>query len=143
MREPTEKLVFDEAARRGLGEAIVKARMRRGLSRRELQEYVQISYPYLAELEKGAKTPSAEVFQSLAENLEMTPDELMEYARSLGDGSTDLLYQLAPVGLNDAPLLQASSSELADRITSEVLKRIAPVIRAAVDSALAAEERPR
>lgn len=140
MPEANEKLVFDEPARRGLGDAIVKARMSRGLSRRELSEYVQISYPYMAELEKGAKTPSAAVFESLAENLEMTPDDLMEFARTIGDGDTDLLLKLAPVGIHDAPLLPSSSNDLADRITSEVLKRLAPVIRSAVEAALAADQ---
>lgn len=47
-----------------------------GLSRKELVEASGLSYPYIAQLETGQRTPSRRSVARLAEALQLDPDEL-------------------------------------------------------------------
>ncbi len=59
-----------------------------GLSRNELRDRCGLSYPYVAELEKGTKSPSARALEAIAGALEMRPHELMARAERLADAET-------------------------------------------------------
>src|SRR3954447_2344209 len=71
-----------EAARR-LGRAIRVRREQLDLKRRQLHEAAGISYPYLSEIENGAKEPSPQRLRAIAEALQTTPEELLARGAAL------------------------------------------------------------
>ena len=66
-----------------LGRAIASLRIERGMSRKDLVRAAEISYPYLAEVERGIKLPSTRMLYSLAVALKVAPSELMERAEQI------------------------------------------------------------
>ena len=66
-----------------LGKAITIRRVELGLSRNELRDRSGLSYPYVAELEKGMKSPSSRSLEAIAEALEIRPHELLARAEEL------------------------------------------------------------
>ena len=66
-----------QTAPSGLGRAIAVRRTELGLKRKDLAERSSLSYPYVSELEKGTKEPSARALRQLAEALELSPTELL------------------------------------------------------------------
>lgn len=66
----------------GLGRAIQIRRAELGLKRKDLAERALLSYPYLSELENGAKTPSTKALRQLAAALELSQAELLARADS-------------------------------------------------------------
>jgi transcriptional regulator with XRE-family HTH domain len=66
-----------------LGRAIAAVRVERGLKRMELVTLGQISYPFLAEIEHGRKSPSHQTLARLAAALRTTPAGLMARAESI------------------------------------------------------------
>lgn len=77
----------DDTALR-FGRAVAAVRAELGLKRKELAERAGLSYPYIAEIENGSKSPSQRALGGLAEALNMTPSELMERAEQI-PASTD------------------------------------------------------
>lgn len=74
----------DDTGRRvALGRAVVIRRVELGLTRKELASAAGLSYPYLAEIERGAKRPSARVLDALAAALHLRPAELLDRAAAL------------------------------------------------------------
>jgi transcriptional regulator with XRE-family HTH domain len=61
----------------GLATAIRVRKEELGMKRKDLAERSNLSYPYVSELEKGTKEPSARAFRQLAEALELSPTELL------------------------------------------------------------------
>lgn len=68
-----------------LGKAITIRRVELGLSRNDLRDRSGLSYPYVAELERGLKSPSSKALESIATALEMRPHELLARAEQLLD----------------------------------------------------------
>ena len=60
----------------GLGEYLREQRQSHSLSLRQLSELVGISNPYLSQIERGLKRPSAEILQQLAKGLEVSAETL-------------------------------------------------------------------
>lgn len=60
-----------------LGRAIAALRIERGMKRKDLVASAGISYPYLAEIEKGRKTPSLQKLEKIAISLQVTVPELL------------------------------------------------------------------
>jgi transcriptional regulator with XRE-family HTH domain len=56
-----------------------------GLSRRELAERAGLSYPYVAELENGAKQGSPKAIEAIARALELRPSELLAWSDDLAE----------------------------------------------------------
>ena len=81
----------DRTTARALGKAISIRRIELGLSRNDLRDRSGLSYPYVAELEKGAKRPSSRSLDALAEALELRPFELLARAESLSDEAPDAM----------------------------------------------------
>jgi transcriptional regulator with XRE-family HTH domain len=65
-----------------LGRTIRVLRTERGMERKDLAEAAGLSYPYLAEIEKGRKRPSARVLEAIAEALGVRVHELFEGAET-------------------------------------------------------------
>lgn len=72
---------FEEA----LGKAIAIRRLELGLKRNDLRDRSGLSYPYIAELENGAKRASSNSLTALAAALGLSVSELVARAEALRD----------------------------------------------------------
>ena len=81
---------------RDLGEFIRDQRRVGHLSLRKLSEMAGISNPYLSQIERGLRKPSAEILQSLARALEISSETLYVRAGILEarDGTSDLMAEI-------------------------------------------------
>jgi transcriptional regulator with XRE-family HTH domain len=81
---------------RDLGEFIRDQRRVGHLSLRKLSEMAGISNPYLSQIERGLRKPSAEILQSLARALEISSETLYVRAGILDarDGTSDLMAEI-------------------------------------------------
>ncbi|MFT5202920.1 MAG: transcriptional regulator with XRE-family HTH domain [Candidatus Aldehydirespiratoraceae bacterium] len=75
-----------------LGEYIREQRRQAELSVRKLADLANVSNPYLSQIERGLKRPSAEILQQIARALEVSAESLYVRAGILDeDRATDLL----------------------------------------------------
>jgi len=80
-----------EARLRDLGEFIRDQRHRDRLSLRKLSELAGISNPYLSQIERGLRKPSAEILQGIAKGLRISAETLYVRAGILDEtGESDL-----------------------------------------------------
>lgn len=81
---------------RDLGEFIREQRHVGHLSLRKLSEMAGISNPYLSQIERGLRKPSAEILQQIARALEISSETLYVRAGILEprDGDTDLVTEI-------------------------------------------------
>jgi len=79
-----------------LGEFIREQRRVGHLSLRKLSEMAGISNPYLSQIERGLRKPSAEILQQIARALEISSETLYVRAGILepSDGETDLVAEI-------------------------------------------------
>ena len=68
-----------------LGEFIRDQRRNARLSLRKLSEQAGISNPYLSQIERGLRKPSAEILQSIAKGLRISAETLYERAGLLDE----------------------------------------------------------
>jgi transcriptional regulator with XRE-family HTH domain len=90
-----ESLDSIETRLHDLGEFIRDQRRNARLSLRKLSERAGISNPYLSQIERGLRKPSAEILQSIARGLRISAETLYVRAGILDErpddgGSTDL-----------------------------------------------------
>ena len=71
-----------EARLRDLGAFIREQRHRDRISLRKLSELAGISNPYLSQIERGLRKPSAEILQQIARGLHISAETL--YVREIG-----------------------------------------------------------
>ena len=85
-----------EARLRDLGEFIREQRRRDRLSLRKLSELAGISNPYLSQIERGLRKPSAEILQAIAKGLRISAETLYVRAGILDerDDDADLVEQI-------------------------------------------------
>jgi transcriptional regulator with XRE-family HTH domain len=74
-----------EARLRDLGEFIRDQRHQDRLSLRKLSELAGISNPYLSQIERGLRKPSAEILQAIAKGLRISAETLYVRAGILDD----------------------------------------------------------
>jgi transcriptional regulator with XRE-family HTH domain len=89
---------------RDLGAFIREQRSTARLSLRRLSELAGISNPYLSQIERGLRRPSAEILQQIAKALRISAETLYVQAGILepGSGETDLAREiLADPHLNE------------------------------------------
>lgn len=81
---------------RDLGEFIREQRRVGHLSLRKLSEMAGISNPYLSQIERGLRKPSAEILQQIARALEISSETLYVRAGILEerDGDSDLVAEI-------------------------------------------------
>lgn len=65
---------------KGLGDFIAVQRQAAGVSLRQLAEAAGVSNPYLSQIERGLRKPSAEVMQQLAKALRVSAESLYVHA---------------------------------------------------------------
>ena len=87
----------------GLGDYLREQRLSNRLSLRQLSELAGISNPYLSQLERGLKRPSAEILQQLAKGLEV---------------SAETLYVKAGL-LDEQPVAESTSTTVRDAIAAD------------------------
>ena len=63
---------------RQFGDLLRRARERGGMSRRDVAEATELSYPYISQLETGYRQPSPAAIQSLASALHISLDEMFD-----------------------------------------------------------------
>ena len=78
-----------EARLRDLGEFIREQRRTARLSLRKLSEVAGISNPYLSQIERGLRKPSAEILQSIARGLRISAETLYVRAGILDERSAN------------------------------------------------------
>jgi len=88
-----------------LGGYLREQRQAAQLSLRQLSEVAGVSNPYLSQIERGLKKPSAEILQQLAKGLRISAESL--YVRA------GILEEQADHG--DAPVVDVRAAVLADR----------------------------
>jgi transcriptional regulator with XRE-family HTH domain len=88
-----------------LGGYLREQRQAAQLSLRQLSEVAGVSNPYLSQIERGLKKPSAEILQQLARGLRISAESL--YVRA------GILEEQAEHG--DAPVIDVRAAVLADR----------------------------
>jgi transcriptional regulator with XRE-family HTH domain len=94
-----------------LGDAIAGRRRELGLSRRQLAERAALSYPFVAELERGSKSPSTASLSSLATALELTVAQLVGAAEVPGAADRcESGHSRRHPGGHDAPVVPAPPS---------------------------------
>lgn len=121
-----------ELPKQGLGVVLRVSRESRGMSRRDLAEASGLSYPYVSELETGAKYPSDRALHNLAAALDMDHAELEARARS----SESEAAVGAVVDSFQAAATAAADRDLEDVIVNQAIEQLEPIIRAAVRAAL-------
>jgi transcriptional regulator with XRE-family HTH domain len=78
-----------EARLRDLGSFIRDQRRTARLSLRKLSEQAGISNPYLSQIERGLRKPSAEILQSIARGLKISAETLYVRAGILDERESD------------------------------------------------------
>lgn len=78
-----------ESRLRDLGEFIRDQRRTARLSLRKLSELAGISNPYLSQIERGLRKPSAEILQAIARALQISSETLYVRAGFLEERETD------------------------------------------------------
>lgn len=107
-----------------LGEYLREQRLGARLTLRQLAEQAGVSNPYLSQIERGLRKPSAEVLQQIAKALRISAEQLYVRAGIVGlDESTSVeLAILADPGLTERQkqsLLDVHSSFLAMNASDE------------------------
>lgn len=77
-----------------LGEFIREQRRGARLSLRKLSSMAGVSNPYLSQIERGLRKPSAEILQAIAKALRISAETLYVQAGILEDRKTDLRDQI-------------------------------------------------
>jgi len=86
----------DEGGRSALGAFIREQRREAQLSMRKLAERAGVSNPYLSQIERGLRKPSAEILQQLARALSISAESLYVHAGILEGprGDVDVIGEI-------------------------------------------------
>ena len=96
-----------------LGEFLQEQRRNAQLSLRQLADQTGVSNPYLSQIERGIRRPSAEVLQQIAKALRISAEALYVRAGLLDHPSSDHT-------VGDAVLADATLSERQKRVLLDV-----------------------
>jgi transcriptional regulator with XRE-family HTH domain len=78
-----------------IGEYIKEQRQRAKVSLRQLAEVTGVSNPYLSQIERGLRKPSAEILQQIAKGLRISAEALYVQAGILDDRESETDVQAA------------------------------------------------
>jgi len=112
-----------------LGDYLKEQRVAARLSLRQLAEQAGVSNPYLSQIERGLRRPSAEVLQQIAKALRISAEQLYIRAGILSPeegvgGATALTVELAV--LSDPGLTERQKQSLLDVYSSFLALNAAP-----------------
>ena len=85
----------EDLDRVALGRAIAARRVTLGMKRRDLSEASGLSYPYIAEIENGGKSPSQKALTAIADALQVSPSDLLYSSEVLSDTPAPMVMQMA------------------------------------------------
>ncbi len=114
---------------RSIGAYIREQREQAKISLRQLAQAAGVSNPYLSQIERGLRHPSAEVLQQIAKGLRISAEALYVQAGILEDRPSDSAVQ--PSVLSDPYLTERQKQVLID-IYESFRKQNAPVSADAV-----------
>ena len=97
----------------GLGEYLREQRTSAKLSIRQLAAAAGVSNPYLSQIERGLRKPSAEILQQLAKGLRISAEQLYMHAGILDERDTSG-QEFASVVMSDPNLSERQKSVLMD-----------------------------
>ncbi|GAA1611811.1 MULTISPECIES: helix-turn-helix domain-containing protein [Kribbella] len=101
-----------------LGEYLAEQRRHAQLSLRQLSDLAGVSNPYLSQIERGLRKPSADVLQQLAKALRISAETLYVRAGILDPDESQEGKQ--PSGVVDAVLLDPALNERQKRVLLDV-----------------------
>ena len=101
-----------------LGEYLAEQRRQAQLSLRQLSDLAGVSNPYLSQIERGLRKPSADVLQQLAKALRISAETL--YVRAGILDPDDSSEGSRPTGVVDAVLLDPALNERQKRVLLDV-----------------------
>ncbi|TQJ11169.1 transcriptional regulator with XRE-family HTH domain [Kribbella jejuensis] len=101
-----------------LGEYLAEQRRHAQLSLRQLSDLAGVSNPYLSQIERGLRKPSADVLQQLAKALRISAETLYVRAGILDPDENQEGKQ--PSGVVDAVLLDPALNERQKRVLLDV-----------------------
>lgn len=117
---------MNESKHTDLGEFIRQQRERANLSLRRLADQAGISNPYLSQIERGIRKPSAQILKNLSRALEISANSLYSKAGLIDE-------DLPPVSVHEA-------IENDERLAPDQKKVLLDMYRALVKSASAPRE---
>lgn len=97
-----------------LGDFIRQQREQAGKSIRDLAKVASVSNPYLSQIERGIRRPSAEILQQIARALEISAETLYVRAGILDDSSPVASAGVPAAVAADPRLTTAQRAELLD-----------------------------
>ena len=101
-------MTTDPDRRRELGGFIRERRSESRLSLRRLSQLAGVSNPYLSQIERGLRKPSAEILQQIARALEVSAETMYVRAGILDESAMDLV----PAIRRDPHLTEQQKDEL-------------------------------
>ena len=111
-----------------LGSFIREQRRSARLSLRKLSDIAGISNPYLSQIERGLRKPSAEILQSIAKGLRISAETLYVRAGILDENrDSDLVAEI----LKDPSMSERQKQALIDHYRSYVESNVEPYMKAA------------
>ena len=130
MKEDLDRRWYD------LGEFIREQRHIGQLSLRKLSEMAGVSNPYLSQIERGLRRPSAEILQQIARALEISSETLYVRAGILDepDGQVNVVAEI-----RRDPRITEEQKKALVRIYESFLKESEAAAKDLLDAAMAAE----
>lgn len=95
MANLTDPLKLSENQLNQLGEFIKQQREAAKVSLRQLAELAQVSNPYLSQIERGLRKPSADILQQIAKGLRISAETLYVKAGLMDDRPGDRTVEAA------------------------------------------------
>ena len=113
-----------------LGRAIAARRVTLGMKRKDLAEASGLSYPYIAEIENGGKSPSQRALNAISEALRVSPSELLLHSEQIFEAPESHM-QLATVAMAREPRsgISRKVTGLADSSSSRLLEEMREELR--------------
>ena len=116
-----------------IGEYIRQQREQAKISLRQLSSAAGVSNPYLSQIERGLRRPSAEILQQIAKGLRISAEALYVQAGILEDRESDS-------GVRTAVLADPVLTERQKQVLLEIYESFRKEVAASEEDAAAAEE---
>lgn len=101
---------------KAIGKRIARRRKELGLKQSQVSEMVDISDPYMSNIERAISIPSTEVIMRLAAALDTTPDEfLVGTARQEGEEWKNVAQLLRPMDENQLNMAKSFLTWLSEQ----------------------------
>jgi transcriptional regulator with XRE-family HTH domain len=118
-----------------IGEYIREQREQAKISMRQLAQSAGVSNPYLSQIERGLRKPSADILQQIAKGLRISAEALYVQAGILEDRPADS-------GVRSALLADPELSERQKQVLLEIYESFRKENAAAAEAEAAADARP-